>query len=102
MAEIFAQEYKARNRVRQLKKMRQHFQKEGQQGGRKRDPNVQKWVEEQQKTEPCFICRHLRHWSQECPYRGQAPPRAANVVHSANVSFQHVGHPSDKADLNFF
>lgn len=101
MAEVYAQEYKARNRVRQIKKMRQYFQKEGQQGGRRRDPNVQKWVEEQQKTEPCFICRQLGHWSQECPYRGQAPTRAANVVHSANVSFQHVEHQSDKSDWDF-
>ena len=102
MAEIYAQEYKARNRVRQIKKMRQYFQKESQgPSGRRRDPNVQKWVEEQQKTEPCFICRQLGHWSQECPYRGQAPTRAANVVHSANVSFQHVGQQSDKADWDF-
>ena len=100
MAEIFAQEYKARNRVRQIKKMRQYFQKDTS-GGKRRDPNVQKWVEEQQKTEPCFICRQLGHWSQECPYRGQAPTRAANVVHSANVSFQHVDQPSDKADWDF-
>lgn len=99
-AEIYAQEYKARNRVRQIKKMRQYFQKEGPQAGRRRDPNVQKWVEEQQKTEPCFICRQLGHWSQECPYRGQAPTRAANVVHSANVSFQHFGQ-SDQADWDF-
>ena len=27
LAEIFAQEYKARNRVREIKKMRQYFQK---------------------------------------------------------------------------
>ena len=99
-AEIYAQEYKARNRVRQIKKMRQYFQKEGPQTGRRRDPNVQKWVEEQQRTEPCFICRQLGHWSQECPYRGQAPTRAANVVHSANVSFQHVDQ-SDQADWDF-
>ena len=60
LAEIFAQEYKARNRVREIKKMRQYFQKEGHapggpQGDKDRE-QVKRWVKQQQKTEPCFIC----------------------------------------------
>ncbi|CAL1140460.1 unnamed protein product [Cladocopium goreaui] len=79
---IFAQEYKARNRVREIKKMRQYFQKEANGGGgntRDRE-QVRKWVKEQQKTEPCFICRQLGHWSQEYPYRNKAPVHASNVT----------------------
>ena len=80
--EIYAQEYKARQRVREIKKMRQYFQK-GSGKGRARDPAAQKWIEEQQKTEPCFLCHKLGHWSQECPYstsKQQGP-------HSTNVTF---------------
>ena len=60
LAEIFAQEYKARNRVRKIKKIRQYFQKEGHapggpQGDKDRE-QVKRWVKQQQKTEPCFIC----------------------------------------------
>ena len=83
MAEIYAQEYKARNRVRESKKMRQYFQKEGNgmNSGNSRDrEQVRRWVKEQQKTEPCFICRQLGHWSQECPYRNKAPVHASNVT----------------------
>jgi len=81
MAEIYAQEYKARNRVREIKKMRQYFQKEANGGGNVKDRDqVRRWVKEQQKTEPCFICRQLGHWSQECPYRNKAPVHASNVT----------------------
>ena len=80
LAEIYAQEYKARNRVREIKKMRQYFQKESPGGPTAaRNEHVKKWVAEQQKKEPCFICHQLGHWSQECPYRKK--------VHSANVTF---------------
>eukprot|EP00438_Fugacium_kawagutii_P007070 Skav227763 [mRNA] locus=scaffold1653:278465:286339:- [translate_table: standard] len=99
MAEIFAQEYKARNRVREIKKMRQYFQREGQNGqqggpGAVRDrEHVKRWVKEQQKTEPCFICRQLGHWSQECPYRNKAP------IHATNVTFQN--HAPEDQDWSF-
>ena len=33
-----------------------------------RSEHVKKWVAEQQKKEPCFICHQLGHWSQERPY----------------------------------
>ena len=75
--EIYAQEYKARQRVREIKKMRQYFQK-GKGGGKGgRDPAAQRWIEEQQKTEPCFLCHKLGHWSQECPYRTSKTVRSA-------------------------
>lgn len=98
MAEIFAQEYKARNRVREIKKMRQYFQKEGHapggpQGDKDRE-QVKRWVKQQQKTEPCFICRQLGHWSQECPYRNKAP------VHATNVTFP-AGNRQADADWDF-
>eukprot|EP00435_Cladocopium_sp_Y103_P046235 s919_g13.t1 len=89
LAEIYAQEYKARNRVREIKKMRQYFQKEANGGGsgNSRDrEQVRKWVKEQQKTEPCFICRQLGHWSQECPYRNKAPVHASNVTFPVAVT----------------
>ena len=91
MAEIYAQEYKARNRVREIKRMRQYFQKEaagGPAGGGKDREQVRRWVKEQQKTEPCFICRQLGHWSQECPYRNKAP------IHATNVTFQTATEPN--------
>ena len=62
-AEVFAQEYKARRKVNELKKMRQYFQKGSNQ------ERTQAWVKEQQKREPCFLCQKLGHWSQECPLR---------------------------------
>ena len=83
LAEIYAQELKARNRVREIKKMRQYFQKETPGGPTAaRGEHVKKWVAEQQKKEPCFICHQLGHWSQECPYR-----RRDKNVHAANVTF---------------
>jgi hypothetical protein len=90
LAEIYAQEYKARNRVREIKKMRQYFQREagGQQGNTKDREHVKRWVKEQQKTEPCFICRQLGHWSQECPFRHKAP------IHASNVTFQTSTEPN--------
>ena len=82
MAEIYAQEYKARNRVREIKRMRQYFQKEaagGPAGGGKDREQVRRWVKEQQKTEPCFICRQ---------YRNKAP------IHATNVTFQTATEPN--------
>ena len=76
-AEIFAQEYKAKKRVNELKQMRQFFQK---------GTNPEKtraWVKEQQKKEPCFLCDKLGHWSQECPLRKRGNGRAP---HSVNVT----------------
>ncbi|CAE7682647.1 RE2 [Symbiodinium necroappetens] len=76
-AEIFAQEYKAKRRVNELKQMRQFFQK-----GSNQD-KTRAWVKEQQKKEPCFLCNKLGHWSQECPLRKRGNGRAS---HSVNVT----------------
>ena len=92
--EIYAQEYKARQRVREIKKMRQYFQK-GTGKGRARDPAAQKWIEEQQKTEPCFLCHKLGHWSQECPYRNSKQ----QVPHSTNVTFPSTVSQRSEWDL---
>ena len=96
LAEIYAQEFKARNRVREIKKMMQYYQA-GQQGGaggrrREQDPHVKKWVEERQKTDPCFLCGKLGHWSEECPLRKknggpQAGGAGQSQVYHTNVTF---------------
>ena len=92
LAEINAQEHKARNRVKEIKKMRQYFQGEaGGQGGNGKDrEHVRRWVtvKEQQKTGHCFICRQPGHWSQECPYCNKAP------IHATNVAFQTKTEPN--------
>ena len=76
-AEIFAQEHRAKKRVNELKQMRQYFQK-GTNGDR-----TKAWVKEQQRTEPCFLCQKLGHWSQECPLRkrGGQKPSSSHQVH---------------------
>ncbi|OLP99839.1 Anaphase-promoting complex subunit 10 [Symbiodinium microadriaticum] len=40
-------------------------------------------MKEQQKTEPCFLCQKLGHWSQECPLRkkGGQRPSSSHQVH---------------------
>ena len=55
---------------------------------------MQRWVKQQQKTEPCFICRQLGHWSQECPYRNKTPR------HTTNVTFP-TGNRQADADWDF-
>ena len=93
LAEIYAQEFKARNRVREIKKMRQYYQHSnggGAPAGRRReqDPHVKKWVEERQKTDPCFLCGKLGHWSEECPLRKKgAAAGGSNQVYNTNVTF---------------
>ena len=86
LLEIYAQEYKARNKVRELRKMRQYFTKD--KAGSQQPEHVKQWVKKQQETDPCFLCGKLGHWSQECPLRKKTPIHASNVVYSANVAFQ--------------
>ncbi|CAE7326527.1 psaC [Symbiodinium sp. CCMP2456] len=76
-AEVYAQEYKAKKKVNEIRQMRQFFQK-----GTNPD-KTKAWVREQQKKEPCFLCGRLGHWSQECPNRARSsgrPPHAVNAV----------------------
>eukprot|EP00439_Symbiodinium_sp_Y106_P022212 s3337_g2.t1 len=73
-AEVFAQEYRVKKKVNEIKQMRQFY---------KKDPEK---IKEQQKREPCFLCQKLGHWSQECPLRnkkggsGSRPPHAVHVT----------------------
>eukprot|EP00435_Cladocopium_sp_Y103_P019180 s3351_g4.t1 len=85
LMEIYAQEYQARNRVRELKKMRQYFQRDQRPGGQGQPEQVQKWVRERQQTDPCFLCGKLGHWSQECPLRKKPPVHASNVTFPGNA-----------------
>ena len=79
-AEVFAQEYKAKKKVNEIKQMRQYYRK---------DPEKTKaWIKEQQKREPCFLCQKLGHWSQECPLRkkGGSQARSSHGVHVTSVT----------------
>ncbi|CAE7879281.1 unnamed protein product [Symbiodinium sp. KB8] len=80
-AEVYAQEYKAKKRVNEIKQMRQYY---------KKDPEKTKaWIKEQQKREPCFLCQKLGHWSQECPLRqkkGASNSRSSHAVHVTSVT----------------
>ena len=75
-AEVYAQEYKAKKRVNELKQMRQFFKKEGNQGDKARA-----WIKEQQKKEPCFICGRLGHWPKECPMKQSGGSKNSHAVH---------------------
>ena len=73
-AEVYAQEYKAKRKVNEIKQMRQFFRKGG-------SDKAKAWIKEQQKKEPCFLCNKLGHWSQECPMRKKNAPRPSHQVH---------------------
>ena len=73
-AEVYAQEYKAKKKVNELKQMRQYFQ-------RGNSEKTKAWVREQQKKEPCFLCDKLGHWSQECPLRQKGVRKGPHAVH---------------------
>ena len=74
-AEVYAQEYRAKKKINELKQMRQFFK-----GGH--TDKTKQWVKEQQKKEPCFLCQKLGHWSRECPDRAsKKPTRPAHAVH---------------------
>ncbi|OLP95636.1 hypothetical protein AK812_SmicGene22229 [Symbiodinium microadriaticum] len=76
-AEVYAQEYKAKKKVNEIKQMRQFYNKNPE--------RTKAWIKEQQKKELCFLCNKLQHWSQECPLRrhqkDRTRPSASHAVH---------------------
>ncbi|CAE7893011.1 unnamed protein product [Symbiodinium microadriaticum] len=83
--EAFGLQYKARQRIAEVKKMRQFYKKPEGGGGEREDRK--KLLAEQMKTRPCHSCGQLGHWSHECPH-------AANPAKPAQAAF---GARSSKA-----
>lgn len=61
--EAFAMHFKARQKIAEVKKLRQYFKRP--------DADEQKrLLAEKMKTSPCHKCGELGHWSRECPQKG--------------------------------
>ena len=80
-AEVYAQEYRAKKKINELKQMRQFFK-----GGH--TDKTKQWIKDQQKKEPCFICQKLGHWSRECPDRASKKP--VKPSHSVHVTAGNI------------
>ena len=80
-AEVYAQEYRAKKKINELKQMRQFFK-----GGH--TDKTKQWIRKQQKKEPCFLCQKLGHWSRECPERASKKP--GKPTHSVHVTAGNV------------
>lgn len=60
--------YKAKQRMAEVKKMRQYYKKEGNSEERR------KALAEKIRTTACHNCGEIGHWSEECPKAGRAHP----------------------------
>ncbi|CAE7844650.1 unnamed protein product, partial [Symbiodinium microadriaticum] len=62
--EAFGMQYKAKQRIAEVKKLRQYYR-------RPDNDTKRKALAEQMKVNPCHNCGELGHWSRECPH----PPK---------------------------
>lgn len=70
--EAYAMHFKAKQKIAEVKKLRQYFRRPEQMLEERK-----KIIAEKMKTAPCHKCRELGHWSRECPQRGHATGAAS-------------------------
>ena len=63
--EAFALHHKAKQRIMEVRKLRQHYRRPDQDERRRT-------IQEKMKTQPCHRCGEIGHWSRECPLKQNA------------------------------
>ena len=83
--EAFAMHFKARQKIAEVRKLRQYFRKPESTEERK------KILAEKMRTQPCHRCGEFGHWSRECPQQIQAKGHQTGVTlstRSADADWQ--------------